>query len=140
MRRFTCNDLFNFNSVNLDYFTETVILSSQQSELKDVPSVQRCDTICVLLQYNISFYLQYLAKWPEYCHMAEGPGRRAMGYIFGKAEGPGTRWHGHVTAVTVSPDYRWGTTLYPNIFIKFWAYSSFPIGVLMLCTRVQHSR
>ncbi len=24
MRRFTCSDLFNFNAVNLDYFTETV--------------------------------------------------------------------------------------------------------------------
>ena len=24
MRRFTCDDLFTFNNVNLDYFTETV--------------------------------------------------------------------------------------------------------------------
>ena len=24
VRRFTCNDLFEFNAVNLDYFTETV--------------------------------------------------------------------------------------------------------------------
>ena len=32
------------------------------------------------MQYNLPFYLQYLAKWPEYCIMAEGPARQAMGY------------------------------------------------------------
>lgn len=32
------------------------------------------------LQYNLPFYLQYLAKWPEYCVMAEGPAHQAMGY------------------------------------------------------------
>ena len=47
--------------------------------------------------YNFSFYLTYLAKWPEYCQMAEGPGKQAMGYILGKAEGQGELWHGHVS-------------------------------------------
>lgn len=79
LRRFTCDDLFSFNNVNLDILTET---------------------------YNLPFYLQYLAKWPEYCQISEAPGRQAMGYILGKAEGSGTDWHGHVTAVTVSPDFR----------------------------------
>jgi len=79
IRRFTCNDLFTFNNVNLDILTET---------------------------YNLPFYLQYLARWPEYCLMAEGPGQQAMGYILGKAEGQGVSWHGHVTAVTVAPDFR----------------------------------
>lgn len=79
MQRFTCHHLLQFNAVNLDYFTET---------------------------YNLPFYLQYLAKWPEYCLMAEGPSGQAMGYIFGKAEGTGENWHGHVTAVTVAPAYR----------------------------------
>eukprot|EP00195_Chlamydomonas_chlamydogama_P008686 CAMPEP_0202893452 /NCGR_PEP_ID=MMETSP1392-20130828/3036_1 /ASSEMBLY_ACC=CAM_ASM_000868 /TAXON_ID=225041 /ORGANISM="Chlamydomonas chlamydogama, Strain SAG 11-48b" /LENGTH=174 /DNA_ID=CAMNT_0049577795 /DNA_START=27 /DNA_END=551 /DNA_ORIENTATION=- len=79
IRRFTCNDLFTFNNVNLDILTET---------------------------YNLPFYLTYLAKWPEYCQMAEGPGKQAMGYILGKAEGEGEKWHGHVTAVTVAPDFR----------------------------------
>lgn len=79
LRRFCCDDLFTFNNVNLDIFTET---------------------------YNLPFYLQYLARWPEYCLMAEAPGRQAMGYILGKAEGEGTSWHGHVTAVTVAPDFR----------------------------------
>ncbi|KAK9812391.1 hypothetical protein WJX73_007027 [Symbiochloris irregularis] len=82
IREFTCDDLFSFNSVNLDYFTET---------------------------YNLSFYLSYLAKWPEYCLVAEGPDGRCLGYIIGKAEGQGEDWHGHVTAVTVAPESRWAT-------------------------------
>lgn len=79
MRRFTCNDLFHFNAVNLDPLTET---------------------------YNLSFYLTYLAKWPEYCQIAAGPGYQTMGYVLGKAEGKGELWHGHVTAVTVAPEFR----------------------------------
>lgn len=59
-----------------------------------------------MLQYNLPFYLQYLAKWPEYCLVAEAPGCQCMGYILGKAEGVGEGWHGHVTAVTVAPDFR----------------------------------
>ena len=82
LRRFSTFDLLKFNSVNMDPLTET---------------------------YNTSFYLQYLAKWPEYCFNAEGPGGRAMGYVLGKAESfhsvPDS-WHGHVTAVTVPPEYR----------------------------------
>ena len=38
----------------------------------------------MLVQYNLPFYLQYLAHWPEYCLMAEGAGAQAMGYILGK--------------------------------------------------------
>ncbi|KAI9034310.1 acyl-CoA N-acyltransferase [Hyaloraphidium curvatum] len=79
LRRFRADDLFHFNNINLDEFTET---------------------------YNISFYLTYLAQWPELCHMAvDRTGRRA-GYILGKAEGTGKLWHGHVTAVTVAPEFR----------------------------------
>ena len=80
--RFSAYDLLRFNNVNLDPLTET---------------------------YNMAFYLQYLAKWPEYCFTAEGPGARVMGYILGKAEsfhGVDESWHGHVTAVTVPPEYR----------------------------------
>eukprot|EP00245_Coleochaete_scutata_P009824 TRINITY_DN3329_c1_g1_i1.p1 TRINITY_DN3329_c1_g1~~TRINITY_DN3329_c1_g1_i1.p1 ORF type:complete len:175 (-),score=33.64 TRINITY_DN3329_c1_g1_i1:10-534(-) len=79
IRRFTCNDLFGFNNVNLDWYTET---------------------------YNLPFYLFYLARWPEYFLLAEGPGKQTMGYIMGKVEGDGELWHGHVTAVTVAPEYR----------------------------------
>lgn len=34
----------------------------------------------VPLQYAFNFYLNYLAKWPEYCQMAVGPGQNNMGY------------------------------------------------------------
>jgi N-terminal acetyltransferase B complex catalytic subunit len=82
MRRFSTFDLLKFNNVNLDPLTET---------------------------YNMGFYLQYLAKWPQYCFMATGPGARPMGYVLGKAEDfqdKPASWHGHVTAVTVPPEYR----------------------------------
>ncbi|KAJ1981902.1 N(alpha)-acetyltransferase 20, NatB catalytic subunit [Dimargaris verticillata] len=79
IRRFNPLDLFKFNNVNLDVFTET---------------------------YNISFYFQYLAKWPDMFHVAVSPSGRLMGYLMGKVEGRGTSWHGHVTAITVAPEYR----------------------------------
>eukprot|EP00897_Mesotaenium_endlicherianum_P004045 jgi/Mesen1/3669/ME000202S02756 len=79
IRRFTCDDLLTFNKVNLDWYTET---------------------------YNLQFYLSYMARWPEYFLLAEGPGSAVMGYIMGKVEGEGDQWHGHVTAVTVAPEYR----------------------------------
>ena len=61
-------------------------------------------------QFDLAFYLEYLAKWPEYCLVAEGPGRQVMGYIVGKVEGQGEHWHGHVTAVTVASDFRCAET------------------------------
>jgi len=107
MRQFSTFDVLKFNNVNLDPLTET---------------------------YNMSFYLQYLARWPEFCFTAEAPTRRAMGCkhahpsapgchdarlsswfwchsadILGKAESfqnEVNSWHGHVTAVTVPPEYR----------------------------------
>ena len=66
----------------------------------------RASFVCCV-QYNLPFYLQYLASWPEYCLTAEGPGKEVMGYILGKAEGEGEKWHGHVTAVTIAPEYRY---------------------------------
>ncbi|KAH9108738.1 hypothetical protein LEN26_000186 [Aphanomyces euteiches] len=78
-RKFRCDDLFRFNNVNLDVLTET---------------------------YNMSFYLQYLTKWPDYFLLQEDPNGTMMGYIMGKAEGKGENWHGHVTAVTVAPEFR----------------------------------
>ncbi|KAI9314693.1 acyl-CoA N-acyltransferase [Zopfochytrium polystomum] len=79
LRRFVTSDLFKFNNINLDPLTET---------------------------YNISFYLQYLAQWPDYFVMAESANGSRMGYIMGKAEGTGNLWHGHVTALTVAPECR----------------------------------
>ncbi len=78
-RPFRCEDLFKFNNVNLDVLTET---------------------------YNMQFYYQYLATWPEYFLVQESPSGRTMGYIMGKSEGKRQLWHGHVTAVTVAPEFR----------------------------------
>ncbi|CAM8895997.1 unnamed protein product [Rhodiola kirilowii] len=53
IRKFCCNDLLRFASVNLDHLTET---------------------------FNMSFYMTYLARWPDYFHVAEAPGNKVMGY------------------------------------------------------------
>ena len=79
VRPFTCDDLFTYNDVNTDVFTET---------------------------FNLNFYLTYLAQWPEYFSAAESPSGAVAGYVMGKAEGTQELWHGHVTAVTVAPEYR----------------------------------
>lgn len=59
LRQFTCDDLFRFNGINLDPLTE---------------------------MYGLSFYLQYLSRWPEYFMVAESPSGTLMGYIMGKSE------------------------------------------------------
>ena len=109
LRRFTAHDLLSFNNVNLDYFTETVrgwscVQQHHQAQFLSPPppplppetaaARNRCRPAASAthrrccpapppvprLQYNLNFYLDYLAKWPEYCQMAEGPGKQAMGY------------------------------------------------------------
>jgi ribosomal protein S18 acetylase RimI-like enzyme len=62
MRQFSTFDVLKFNNVNLDPLTET---------------------------YNMSFYLQYLARWPEFCFTAEAPTRRAMGCKHAHPSAPG---------------------------------------------------
>ena len=98
IRPFKIDDLFRINSANLDSFTET---------------------------YGLNFYLQYLARWPEFFQVAEAPDGEIMGYskfvsdgfnlriyfnlssiVMGKIEGKGKKWHGHVTALTVGAQYR----------------------------------
>lgn len=97
LRPFRATDLFKFNNVNLDHWTET---------------------------YSLSFYLSYLAQWPDLSFIQTAPASgRIMGYVIGKAEGrdspssssslfpPSRRkepptLHGHVTAITVAPEYR----------------------------------
>lgn len=53
LRPFTALDLFRFNATNLDPLTEN---------------------------YDISFYLNYLARWPTYFYAVENAGGRIMGY------------------------------------------------------------
>jgi len=78
-RRFEMNDLLRFNNINLDVLTET---------------------------YNMPYYMQYLAKWPQLFVAAESNDGQLAGYIMGKAEGVKENWHGHVTALTVAAEYR----------------------------------
>lgn len=82
---FHARDLFTFNNVNLDNWTET---------------------------YTNPFYLQYLSQWPDLSFVQRSPEGRTMGYVIGKVEGkdngsysPKER-HGHVTAITIAPEYR----------------------------------
>lgn len=88
LRPFRATDLFDFNAVNLDHWTET---------------------------YSISYYLSYLATWPDLSFTQLTPDGSIMGYVIGKAEGRERdsrtgklirERHGHVTAITVAPEYR----------------------------------
>ncbi|KAL1883002.1 hypothetical protein VTK73DRAFT_524 [Phialemonium thermophilum] len=87
-RRFRPDDLNNLSKCNLDPFTET---------------------------YDLSFYLQYYAKWPSLFQVAEDQDGNIIGYIMGKLESSPDvyqfsehylPWHAHITAVTVAPEAR----------------------------------
>lgn len=104
VRRFTCDDLFSFNHINMDVWTETVCFT-----LFSVPIWRLLLSLCIYVhvQYNLGFYYDYMARWPEYFSILTSPqNHEPMGYMIGKAEGEGKLWHGHVSAVTVAPDYR----------------------------------
>jgi len=79
LRPFVATDLFQFNNVNLDAWTET---------------------------YSTQYYLNNLSNWPDLFLAQESPDGAIMGYVMGKTEGVDRDWHGHVTAITVSPSHR----------------------------------
>ncbi|BGP14126.1 hypothetical protein JCM10213_002424 [Rhodosporidiobolus nylandii] len=104
LRPFSAVDLFSFNGINLDCWTET---------------------------YGVQYYLSYLSHWGDLFSVVEsaggsgkvnvvaggsgsgsaggfggGEGGGLMGYVMGKTEGRGFDWHGHVSAITVSPSHR----------------------------------
>jgi N-terminal acetyltransferase B complex catalytic subunit len=79
IRRLTAEDLLHFNSVNLDQLTET---------------------------FNLGFYFNYLARWPDYQYIVTDSQSTTVAYIIGKAEGSDNLFHGHVSAVTVAPWFR----------------------------------
>ncbi|KAL7010067.1 N-alpha-acetyltransferase 20 [Cystobasidiomycetes sp. EMM_F5] len=79
LRPWRATDMFRFNHVNLDAFTET---------------------------YSISYYLDNHSRWPGLFCSTEDADGKLTGYNMGKTEGHGEEWHGHVTALTVSPSYR----------------------------------
>jgi len=79
LQPFTSWDLLKYNRVQFDPLTET---------------------------YGFSFYMSYMARWPEYMQKIETASGQLIGYIMGKAEGRDENWHGHVTCLTIRPDYR----------------------------------
>ncbi|RMZ81190.1 hypothetical protein DV737_g2673, partial [Chaetothyriales sp. CBS 132003] len=87
IRRVQPSDLYRLNLCNLDPYTEN---------------------------YDLSFYMTYLMKWPSLFQCIEEHGN-IVGYIIGKVESSPPQlqasphylpWHGHITALTIAPDYR----------------------------------
>jgi GNAT superfamily N-acetyltransferase len=129
IRPFTPDDLLAFNAVNLDRYTETVRWKACGMEcgwsggsfflfpfsLSTQPAFPTSFSLFLpsltlssphTKQYNLGFYLNYLARWPGLCLAAVDDGGRVAGYVLGKVEGRGRDWHGHVTALAVAPAYR----------------------------------
>lgn len=82
LREMHLDDLFKFNALVFDPFTEV---------------------------YRLSFFLRHLAQWPDLAVAAVSPDGQLAGFIFGKClDGlrDHTQLHGHVCALTVSSDYR----------------------------------
>lgn len=85
IRRFCCDDLLRFSPVNLDHLTETVSfvkppIPQLSASLLSLISNSLAYCLLVSVQFNMSFYMTYLARWPDYFHVAEAPGNRIMGY------------------------------------------------------------
>ncbi|KAK0582235.1 hypothetical protein LWI29_023211 [Acer saccharum] len=118
----SCKRTFAFSFMNSEQYMEpsrdAVLMMASTSPIKSVKSQccpaarERDDDDSQIFNldhltetFNMSFFMTYLARWPDYFHVAEGP-------VMGKVEGQGESWHGHVTAVTVSPEYRWHDKAY----------------------------
>eukprot|EP00924_Labyrinthula_sp_SR-Ha-C_P004852 snap_masked-scaffold_1-processed-gene-14.14-mRNA-1 protein AED:0.02 eAED:0.02 QI:0/-1/0/1/-1/1/1/0/176 len=78
-RKFSLEDIYDFNNINLDRMTET---------------------------FNLGFYSHYLSKWPNLFLVQESLSGEPMAYLIAKVEGQGKNLHGHISAITVAPEYR----------------------------------
>lgn len=82
VREMHADDLFKFNVLVFDPFTEV---------------------------YNLNFFMRHLAQWPEMALAATAPDDKLVGFIFGKClkgPKPSDLLHGHVCALTISQEYR----------------------------------
>ena len=77
--RFNSNDLFKFNNVNLDYWTET---------------------------YSIKFYQNYLITNPKLNFKLTLSDDTLLGYLISKVEGRNYDFHSHVTALSICHQFR----------------------------------
>ena len=80
LRKWDLSDLWHFNRVNIDMWTET---------------------------FSIPFYLHYSTNWPEINWTARNNSSEVIGYILGSAQPNRVDdMIAHVTAVSISSDYR----------------------------------
>ena len=89
LNKMKAEDLLRVSFVNLDKLTETVStevdfksagphMSGLAASLKLTYFLLRCPLF--LYQYNLGFYLQYMAKWPEYYLQAKDCTNRCVAY------------------------------------------------------------
>ncbi|RYP20073.1 hypothetical protein DL765_002999 [Monosporascus sp. GIB2] len=81
----------------------------------DLNRISKCNLDPLTETYDLSFYFQYYARWPELFQVAEDERGNIVGYIMGKVESSPDYlqysehhlpWHAHITALTVAPEAR----------------------------------
>ncbi|KAF3022938.1 hypothetical protein G7054_g10753 [Neopestalotiopsis clavispora] len=92
-----------------------MVVSFRRFKPEDLNRISLCNLDPLTETYDISFYLQYYAKWPSMFIVAEDSRGNIVAYIMGKLESSPSwmtgsphylPWHAHITALTVSPAYR----------------------------------
>jgi hypothetical protein len=67
IRPFNIFDTFDYNNINLDILTETVLYIRQK--------------------FHTKFYGKYIVTWPEYCVSLLNSRNKIQAYLLGKVEG-----------------------------------------------------
>ncbi|MCJ1287108.1 N-terminal acetyltransferase [Xylographa opegraphella] len=87
----------------------------RQCRMTDLLRMSLCNLDPLTENYDVHFYIEYMARWPSLFTIAENSDGQIVGYIMGKVEEDPAYfsfsehylpWHGHVTALTVAPQYR----------------------------------
>ncbi|MCJ1392843.1 N-terminal acetyltransferase [Xylographa bjoerkii] len=87
----------------------------RQCRMTDLLHMSLCNLDPLTENYDVHFYIEYMARWPSLFTVAENSDGQIIGYIMGKVEEDPAYlsfsdnylpWHGHVTALTVAPQYR----------------------------------
>lgn len=78
LRPFRCSDMFYFNNVlvsaiSLDFTLIQIVANFMVNHF-----FRNLDPLTET--YGLSFYMQYLTRWPEYFQVAESPSGEIMGY------------------------------------------------------------
>lgn len=87
LRPFTADDMFRFNNVYPQACSAClVVFTPTFSPSFPFSCLPRSNLDSLTETYNLSFYLQYLARWPDYFSVSEAPNGTLMGYsapVFG---------------------------------------------------------